>query len=597
MNQAHLTDMKSVRIWLIILLCMGVAMSINTAGATKDARILRVTDFGARPDSEEDAVPAIRAAITSARRRKGLPVIIQFAPGRYRCLGGTLLPDGWRHRPSLDVEKLDNITIDGQGATLVGHDIARLFFIHNSHHITLRNLTVDWDPLPHTSGRVVRLLPEEHAFEIEPQIPAYPLAGRIVQGVLAYNPKRHRLADCGWEVYQTQGERDADPTQLTPDGHLRVFQTRNGGLPEIGWHVVVRHQVYGYDAFVFDKCADVLLEDITVHAVPGMAVIGFGSRDMTIRRIKVVPSDGGWMSATADAMHFNGCRGTVTVEDSEFAGMGDDAINIHAMYGLATARIDDHTLAVGRARMHPYYDKTRGIWDAPAPGDLLEYSGGEEPLLAQGQLHVAAARQDAKQQRTIVTFTEALPAGVGENTVLSNLSTSPVVRIHRCTVHGNRARGMLLQTRDVLVEGCVFEDISGAGLHICTDAQDWWESLGSRDVTVKDCVFRRCNFGVARREAALDIFSDLPHGRQSAAGVHQRLHILRNTFEDNTGAAIHIGSSDDVEVRGNHIVQQQHPAVIVMNSRNVTLAGNTGLGKDGVAIRGTSEPATIHVEE
>jgi len=48
----------------------------------------------------------------------------------------------------------------------------------------------------------------------------------------------------------------------------------------------------------------------------------------------------------------------------------------------------------------------------------------------------------------------------------------------------------------------------------------------------------------------LDTYSVLPKGRQSAAGMHQRLHILGNTFEDNGGAAIHVGSSDGVEIRG-----------------------------------------------
>jgi hypothetical protein len=124
----------------------------------------------------------------------------------------------------------------------------------------------------------------------------------------------------------------------------------------------------------------VLLEDITVFAVPGMAVIGWQSQDITIKRIKVVPAEGGWMSATADAMHFGGCRGLITVEASEFAGMGDDAINIHGMYGMVTKRFDDHTVEVGRARMNAYYDTERGTWD--------------EPLLPQGQLTVVAAHQD-----------------------------------------------------------------------------------------------------------------------------------------------------------------------------------------------------------
>ena len=581
--------------WIYII--VGVAMSMKaTTMADEPAgtpRMLSVSDYGAKPGAGGDAVPAIRAALEAARRFKGAPTMIRFAPGRYRCLGGTLLRS---HTPSVDVAGLANVTLDGQGATLVGRDIAGLFSFHGSSNVTIRNLIVDWDPLPHTSGRVVGILPDAHAFDLEPLIPSNPPPGRIVQGVLAYNPERRRLADNGWELYQTQGERDADPTQLTPEGRLRIFLRRDARLPEVGWHVVVRHQVYGYNAFVFTGCTNVLMEDVTIHAVPGMAVIGMGCRDLTLRRIKVVPSEGDWMSATADAMHFNTCRGTVTVEDSEFAGMGDDAINIHAMYGMVTARLDDHTLVVGRARMHPYYDKQRGIWDAPASGDTLEYSGGDEPLIAQGELVVEDARQDEKHQRTIVKFKTILPAGVGENTVLSNLSTTPAVRIRRCFVHGNRARGMLLQSRDVLLEGCRFEDISGAGLHICTDAQDWWESLGSRDVTVKDCVFRRCNFGVASRVAALDIFSDLPGGRQSAAGVHQRLHILGNTFEDNSGAAIHVGSAEDVEVRSNRFAGAVGPAIIAMNSRRVTVAGNTLIsGKGEVEIKGSSDRKSISV--
>ncbi len=546
--------------------------------------------------SAGDNSPVIRQALQELRQHGGGTLVL--APGRYPCHGGAALPGGRTHQPSIMVDKLVDVTIDGQGATLVGRDIAGLLRISDSRNVTIRNLTVDWEPLPHTSGRVVALHPELHAFDLQPQIPADPPPGRIVQGILAYNPERQRLADNGWEVYQTQGERDADLTQRTPDGNLRIFQRRDIPLPQVGWHVVVRHQVYGHDAFVFANCTGVVLEDVTVHAVPGMAVIGWGSRDITIRRIRVVPAAGGWMSATADAMHFGACRGTVVVEDSEFAGMGDDAINIHAMYGLATARLDDHTLAVSRARMHPYYDKERTVWDLPGVGDILEYSGGAEPLLAQGQLTVAEAHQDHQMQRTIVRFREVLPAGVGVGTVLSDLSTSPAVRIRNCRVHGNRARGMLLQTRDVVIENCTFEDISGAGVQICTDAQDWWESLGSRDVIVKNCIFRRCNFGVARRAAALDIFSDLAGGRQSAAGVHQGLHLLNNTFEDNAGAAIHIGSADGVEVRSNQLRHATSPAVLIVNSRNVKLRDNQVMnGPGGIDVQGSSDRATISTDD
>ena len=584
--------------WRVFLaLSVGGAHGVDATEETMPAQVIRVADYGAKADDGRDAVPAIREALAAAKRLHGAPAVIQFEPGRYLCAG----TGGKTSRPAsavcIGMDAFTNLTVDGQGATLVGQELAQLLVARNSHSITVRNLIVDWEPLPHTAGYVVGLLKDEQAFDLAPKIPAHPPAGRIVQGILAYNPDGHRLADSGWEVYQTQGERDANPTELTPDGNLRIFQRRGTQLPEVDTAVIVRHQVYGINAFTFQNCSDALLENITVHAVPGMAVVCQQSRDVTIRRMRVVPSAGGWMSATADAMHFNCCRGQITVEDSEFCGMGDDAINIHAMYGLVTARVDAHTLEVGRGRMHSYYDKVRAIWDAPLPEDRLEYSGGDEPLLAQGELRVVRARQDLAKQRTVIQFADPLPAAVTNGTVLSNLSATPSVRIRRCHVHGNRARGMLLQTRDVVLEDCVFEDVSGAGAQICTDAADWWESLGSRDVTVQRCTFRRCNFGVARRAAALDIFSDLAKGRQSAAGVHQRLHLLDNTFDENSGAAIHVGSADGVDVRSNRFLNATNSLVTIVNSRNVSVTGNRATGANaGVMIQGSSDRTTIKVE-
>ncbi len=544
--------------------------------------------------ADGDRAPAIREALEQLR--EGGTLILE--PGRYLLRGGPPRRDGRTREPSVVVAGLREVVLDGRGATLVGTDIADLFRFSGARNLVVRNLVVDWDPLPHSSGTVEAVHPAEHAYDVRPRVPAEPPDGRIVQGILAYDSARRRLAANGWEIYQTQGERDAEPSRRLPDGRLRVFQKRGTRLPEVGWEVVIRHQVYGHDALVFSGCSGVRVEDVEVRAVPGMAVIGWGSRDLEIRRVKVEPAAGGWMSATADAMHFGACRGTVTVEDCAFAGMGDDAINIHGMYGLATSRPDGRTLEVAGARLHPYYDRARGPWDLPEPGDVLEYGGGEEPLLPRGRLVVAEARPDPAKGRTLVVFREPLPEGVGEGTALWNLSTSPAVRVRRCVVRGNRARGMLLQSRDVLLENCVFEDVSGAGLQICTDARDWWESLGARDVTVKACIFRRCNFGVARRAAALDLFADLAKGRQGAPGVHRGIRILDCVFEDNTGAALHLGSAEDVEVRGCRFAHGTSPVVRVVNSRNVVLAGNAGLaGKGAVRTEGTSDPASVRISD
>jgi len=542
-----------------------------------------------------DNSAAIRATLHELRDGGRLVL----APGRYQCLGGAVQKNGRTCEPSIAVQNLKHITIEGNGATLVGHDIAGLLQFIGCEGITIRNLTVDWDPLPHTAGKVVAHLTDQHAFDMLPMIPTDPPSGRIVQAIIAYNLELHRMGH--WEIYQTQGERDAEPSIRLANGQLRVFQRRPGGaysfndkLPEIGSFVIVRHQVYGYDAFVFYGSSDVRLEDITVHAVPGMAVIGWQSRDISIQRIQVIPAPGGWMSATADAMHFGGCRGLITVADSEFAGMGDDAINIHGMYGLVTRRIDDHTVEAARARMNPYYDTERATWDEPQPGDVIEFGGGKEPLLPQGQLTVAAAHQDAKAGRVVIRFKETLLQTIGDGTVLTNVSGNPAVRIRNCYVHGNRARGMLIQTRDVVIERCRFEDITSHGIQLCTDACDWWESLGVRDVTITGCEFRRNCFWWGG--AAIHISSDIPGG-QSAPGVHQRIRIMNNLFEDNAGgSAIHIGSAQDVELSGNKITHPKPTVITIGNSRQIRIkdAGDWDIGH-GIEIGGSSDNATISI--
>ena len=539
--------------------------------------------------------PDLQSALETLRQRGGGSLNLQ--PGLYPCRGTRVELSGHQVTAAVLATNLEHVTIDGGGATLTSLD-AGLFIFRDCRQLRLRHFTIDAEPLPYTAGRVVERLPGEHAFDIQPVVPLQPIPGRPVRAILAYDPERHRLAENGWELYQNRGERDKDLAFTTPAGLFRIFQARSTPLPEEGWHIIARHDIYQHNALVFLGCRDVVLEDITVRSAAGMAVIGRDTRDAIVRRLRVIPPEGGWMSTTADALHFRNCRGTILIEDCEFARMGDDAINVHGMYGLVTDRLDTHTLAVVQARPIPAWDQQRPPWDPPLPDDILEFGTGEEPLLPQGQLRVAEARRDETHRKTVIRFTDALPEAVAAGTVLANATASPALRIRRCRVRGNRARGMLIQTRDVLVEDCTFEDISGAGIHICTDGNYWWESLGVRNVVVRKCIFRRCNFGVARRAAALDIFAELPDGRQAAAGVHRGIQILDNTFDANTGAAIHVGSAEQVEIRGNLFSNGGIPVIRVFNSRDIVLRGNAGISERETIMRDqtcTNLPSLIPV--
>ncbi len=534
-----------------------------------------------------DNAPAIARALASLR--SGGRLVLE--PGRYDCRssGGPVM---------IGVSDLVGVEFDGSGAVLVGRDPLPLLGFGNCRGLVLRRLRFDWDPLPFTSGRVVATDLVANSLDLVVDSADGAVPGRIVQALFAYDRARNRLAENGWDVYQTQGERDADPTQALGGGLLRMFVARGQPLPQVGWEVIARHQVYGHNAISLYGCREIRIDEVEINSAPGMALWAHGCRDLTLRHLRVRPRPGSLHSTTADALHFSACRGTITIEDGEFSGMGDDALNIHGMYGLVEERLDARTVAVVRARLHPYYDKVRTGWDPPLAGDRIEAGGGSEPLLPKAVFTVAAANPEATRERTLLRAEADLPPDIVAGSVLANASAAPSVRIRRCLVRGNRARGMLLQTRDVVIEDCRFEDISAAAIQLCADGSTWWECLGVREVTVRGCTFLRCNFGAAKRAAAVDVFSELAGDRQSAAGVHAGIRILDCRFAANGGADLHLGSAEEVEVRGNRFVRDQGPVIRVVNSRRVTIAGNQLEGTGGgVRIEGSSEAASVSLRD
>jgi parallel beta-helix repeat protein len=551
--------------WLMGMILMTFSHSLAAAG----------TDTIELSPVAGDNAPAITAALNTLNQRGGGTLVLK--KGDYPLRAGPPIPEAPNYRLCVIAHELKNITIDGSGAKLICLDNVGIFGFSNGSNITIKNLSIDYDPPPFSSGKIVRIKADEQAFDIEPTPGNAPIDGRIVQAILAYDAQKQRLSKGGWEVYQSQGERDNDPIKRQPDGTFRVFQKRGTSLPQVGWHVVLRHQVYGRNAISFMDCKDVTLQDVLINTSPGMGLYAGRCTNVTLNGFSVKPLGDRWMSTTADATHFLACRGTVTIANSEFRSMGDDAVNIHGRYGLVTERIDDRTLAVANGRMHPYYDKERNPWEQPQTGDVLEFGSPQQPLLAIGTLTVASAITDPARKRTIVTLTQPLPREVVADCVLANVSATPVVRITSSAVQRNRARGFLLQSRDVKVSNCKFEDVTGPGIQVCADTDEWWESLGSRDVEITDCAFTRCNFGVARRTAALEIFASLKNNHPAGPGAHQRLRIAGNTFTDNAGHAIALSSSSDVTIENNRVTGGDKTAIRVISSTNVRIIKNDSI--------------------
>jgi hypothetical protein len=457
----------------------------------------------------------------------------------------------------LQIKGAHGLTINGHGATLVCHDFATLFLIVDCTDLSIRNLKIDYDPLPFTAGQVISEGEGYVDLKIEPHHPVQ--SGFRAESLLPYDPVRHRMGVATEDLYQPN--RQERTKQIAPDV-LRVPVTKK--MYHAGDWVILRHQIYSKNAFDLRDCVRVTFNNVTVYTCPGMALHAQGGADYLVAAFNVMvkPGSGRWFTATADATHFNGVRGHVTLDRCDLESMGDDGANIHNWYLRVTQVIDPRTFKCELGK-----DPS---WEPPLPqsGDELEIGRMPNPLMPAFTAKVESAKLDEGGKLAIVRLDQAHPVQVDD--VVGDASALPsAIDIRRCTVRANRARGVLIQGRHATVEQCTFEDISGAAIQVTSDVQRWWEGMPARDVTIKDNTIARVNFSLAARAAAIDVFADV--GKSPAPDpVARGIVIENNTIKDSGGkAAIHIGSAEDVVIRGNTFDVPFDNSVEMDHSRNV----------------------------
>jgi len=162
---------------------------VSFYNCSKSTLEIKVADFGAVPDDGKNDTPAILAAIEACRDKQNTRLV--FASGTYDINGGSEDERG-RRQPSFDIININNLTIEGNGSELIGHDYATMFSFTECNNLTINNLTVDWDPLPFTQGKVVEV--KDDYVDIEVVAPFTAQAGRRTEALLGYDMELQRMA-------------------------------------------------------------------------------------------------------------------------------------------------------------------------------------------------------------------------------------------------------------------------------------------------------------------------------------------------------------------------------------------------------------------
>jgi hypothetical protein len=535
-------------IWMI-----GIMENSGSFAGKEAVRVFRVEEYGAVADGATDAGPAIRRAIQAAAAF-GERAEVRLGPGRYRVRA-----EG-NARICFPVVRAKNLTIRG----VPGHTEILIADLRDSGFngaecdgLFIKDLTIDYETPPFTQGTIRAAAPEEGAFDLDIE-PGFPLPSTpgfaespepFGKWGMIFDPKRRALKtgapdhvfikswspvrDRIWRFQVAAGE----------NGKLRYMQSGDR---------FVHMARGGFAAVGFTWSRNSGVENVTVHASPGGAMVLLGCENISVRglRVRFRPGTHRLLTTDADGVHCQQNRIGPRIENCLFEGMADDAINIYAPPNIVLeTRSPTQLVTTAGCRIRP--------------GDRLQVM---DPRAGIVRAEVTAAQVQPQGNRYALTLDRPVPdirsgSSARDADTLYNLSASGEGYVIRSNVmRGHRRHGILLRAGKGLVEGNTLDGTAGFGV-VVTNEPDWPEGPFAHDITIRRNRFRgggyALGYGDSPLGAALTVRGIKLGFHRADQPAQRHIRIEENTFTDPPGAAILIGAARDVRIAANRITASE----------------------------------------
>ncbi|MFD0960817.1 right-handed parallel beta-helix repeat-containing protein [Paenibacillus chungangensis] len=531
---------------------------------------VNIADFGARPNKGEDSTEAVRKAIAHCRKH-GIGKLV-FERGRYDFKHPSFLEQYdqvMKHGAQMDLgqsseqkavafrlEDMSDFEWDGGDSEFVFHGLAQPFACLRCRSLKLHRFTVDWHrPLflqgvvgdAGDSSAIVEL---GKGYEVDGPVP--------IAALLNYDPDSE---------YPLTGTVDAfhcvERTEWLAPNRLKLHYSRPQGLKP-GMHFVMRHLMNYRMGILFYECSQVQVHDVTLRYTPGMGIIGHRSEDLAFTRLKVAPGAGRVLSTNTDATHFISCKGEISFTECSFEGMGDDAVNVHGFYFRVRTLIDDYTIEAF-VDIEPQSEMP----EYPDAGDAIEFVRGDtlEPYAT----HVLEAVERKSNGVVLFKFRQPIPPGMNMTDLMANATRVAALTMTDCTVRNNRARAILVQTRNVRIENCLFDHCTGTAIHLNCSIH-WYESLTVRQVVIRNNKFLECGGGCGTIGGA-GVMTVSAEGAESVLVVHRDIQFRNNIVYGRGGLGLRIQSAEHMIVADNQF-NGCSPIAELDHSRHIRFRGN-----------------------
>lgn len=444
-------------------------------------------------------------------------------------------------------------------------------------NLTVEGFTVTTDNPVNTCGTVVSKTTKSFVVDVDEACPlsinGKPVKFASVDSYDANGMPDYNLADVADISYSVSGRR--------------ITVSHKPGNLTVGQRVCFRNAIYVDTTFYLLNTKNIVFRDLEVERTQSMAFqLQPNCENATFERVNVRLADGdkSCYAANADAIHIVGLAGRLTMTDCHFNGLGDDALNINTSAGKVTGwSSGTGTLTV---KSRDGYSWMPGAYWCKA-GSLLAVYGSD--MKRKGGAEVVGYSFNDAGTGTVTV--KNVDGSIATGDYIDVESARASVRISNCSVRNTRARGFLLQSKDMVVENCSFSQLALPGLLIAPDVANWFEMGPSSRVIVRNCTFTKCcaNSGSAANTGALSVkVGHDSSGGGYAAGVHRDFAIYGNAFSNCSPRGLYLDS-----VNGAYVNNNTGADMKTVNCANVGTTFDKYVFSDGKLPVAADEPMTL----
>ena len=551
-------------------------------------KTLQITDFGAKPDSWNNATPAIVKALEACRGQEN--ITLNFPKGRY-----DLWPSFCENDPvvtiGFDLKELKNITIEGNGSELIYHGRMQIALIQACENISFRNFSVDWDRPFVSQAEVVKATDDYLDVRIDKS--QYPFI--IENGQIMFTGEGWKLLIRRHNLFDKDRQEIVPQTWDSPlrnifeqpaeelGGGIVRFKGKTAMQPEPGTFIGLYHDNYLANGIHVLKSKNTLLRNLTIYHSLSVGVHGVLSENITMDSVSVTANEakGRVFSSIADASHFMNCKGTIRVENCAHTGQGDDFVNVRGCNMLILAIVNSKTVEV----------KPRD-GQCALVGDEMWFLNKE--IAQRGEIRVVESVNPVYSGSRItgyqISFVNDLPKGIKVNDFLESKTWAASLELRNCRIlKKNRARGILVSTpKDVIIENNYFRS-AGTAILIEGDIDTWFESGAVTNVKIRNNVFEDCltsgNESGNRWEWGDAVITITPSHKPTGVNTepyHNNITIQNNVFKVFDAPLIRARSVRGLQFSDNEIIKTdsykpytwQKAAFLLDGCRDMLIRGN-----------------------